>query len=88
VGGAIVGAVLTIVVSFLMDFLYSDALQGTWRDAIVKDMERYFSMNLEPNSLPVYAIFALVFFLLSVAGALIGIVFMFILHRFLRIFTS
>jgi ABC-type antimicrobial peptide transport system permease subunit len=86
--GAIVGVVLTLVVSFLMDFLYSDALQGTWRDAIVMDMQRYFNMHLEPNSLAVYALFALVFFFLSVMGALIGIVFMFILVRVLHIFTS
>ncbi len=88
IGGGIVGAVLTLVVSVLMDFLYSDALQGTWRDAIVHDMDLYFQIQLEPNSFPVYVIFALVFFFLSLIGAVIGMVFMIILHKFLKILTT
>jgi hypothetical protein len=88
VGGAIVGAVLTLVFSLLMDVLYSDVLQGTWRDAIVHDMERFFSISLAPSSPLVYVLLVVILLLLSGVGALVGIVFAFILFKFLSFLGS
>lgn len=88
IGGALLGAVMTIVVSLLMDVLYADALNGTWRDAIVLDLNRYFSVSLSPDSLVVYMIFGLILLILSVFGAVIGIVFVLLIYKFLAFLTS
>jgi hypothetical protein len=88
ISGALLGAVMTIVVSLLMDVLYADALNGTWRDAIVLDLDRYFSVSLTPDSLVVYMIFGLILLILSGFGAVIGIVFVLLIYKFLSFLTS
>jgi hypothetical protein len=88
IGGAIVGAVLTLVFSLLMDVLYSDVLQGTWRDAIVHDLERFFSISLAPSSPAVYLLLVVILLFLSGIGAVIGIIFALILFKFLSFLGS
>lgn len=88
ISGALVGAVMTIVVSLLMDVLYADALQGTWRDAISLDLNRYFSVTLAPDSLVVYLLYGVVLLFLSGFGALMGVVFALITYKFLSFLSS
>jgi hypothetical protein len=88
VGGAILGAVLTIVISLLMDVIYAEALHGTWRDAIVNDLRNLFHIDLSPDSIVVYALFGIVLLFLSSIGAAIGVVFVFIIGRFLSYLGS
>lgn len=86
--GAAVGAIMTIVVALLMDVMYADALQGTWRDAIAKDLGKIFSPSITPDSFIVYIVFALVLALLGAIGAFMGVLFTAIVHRFLRLLAS
>lgn len=86
--GGIAGGVLSVVISVLMDFMVSDSLQGTWRDAIVNDLERFMSISLSPDSFITYILFVLVLLLLAVIGAAIGAVFAYIVFRFLEILSS
>lgn len=80
--GAIVGALLSIAISLLMDPLYSDALGGTWRDAIVGDLHNFLSLNVEKDSLLVTAVLALVLAVLGVFGAFMGMIFTFFVYKF------
>lgn len=87
-GGAVFGAVLTFIISILMDYLYADALQGTWRDAIVNDLHNLFNVSLSQDSPVVYLLFGIIMLFLSSIGAVIGIVFVFIIGRFLAFLGS
>lgn len=82
------GAVLTVIIALLMDYLYSDALQGTWRDAIVNDVHSLFNVSLSPEGTVAYILFGLLLFVLSTVGAAIGAVFIFIVGRFLAFLGS
>lgn len=88
ISGAVLGAVLTIVISLLMDVIYAEALHGTWRDAIVSDLHNLFHVELSPDSFIVYLLFGIVLLLLSSIGAAIGVVFVFIIGRFLSYLGS
>lgn len=85
--GAIVGAFLTIAVTLLMDTLYADVLGGTWRDAIVKDL-RNLSIDVQKDSLVVTAVFFLITAINGLFGALMGLIFTFIVFKFLNILTT
>ena len=86
--GGIFGGVLSVVISVLMDFMASDSLQGTWRDAIANDLHRFLSISITPDSLTAYAFFVLVMIFLAAVGAGIGAVFSYIVFRFLEILSS
>ena len=86
--GGIAGGVLSVLISVLMDFMASDTLQGTWRDAIVNDLQRFMSISLSPESIITYILFFLVLVLLAVIGAGIGAVFAYIVFRFLEMLSS
>ncbi|GAB4390836.1 MAG: hypothetical protein Kow0025_25560 [Thermodesulfovibrionales bacterium] len=80
--GAIAGAFLSIAISLLMDPLYSDALGGTWRDAIVNDLRNFLSLEVRRDSLLVTAILALVLSILGLFGAFMGLIFTFFVYKF------
>jgi hypothetical protein len=86
--GAIAGALLAITVALLMDVIYADALQGTWRDAIAHDLGALLSLNVSPDSILVYGLFLLVLLFLGSFGAFLGMVFSFIVYRFLSFLGS
>ncbi len=80
--GAILGGILSLSISILMDTLYADSFQGTWRDAIAKDLHTFFSLNVTPKSLIVYIVFILVLGILAAFGAFMGFIFSFFLYTF------
>jgi len=81
-GGAIIGGIMSLVITLLMDTLFADSLQGTWRDAIAKDLNSLTSIGVSSSSIIVYLLFALILALLSGFGALLGFVFAFFLYKF------
>ena len=85
--GAIVGGVMGLAISLLMDTLYADTLQGTWRDAIAKDLNTFFSLGVSSGSIIVYAVFIVVIGILTAFGAFMGFIFSFFLYQFFRFLT-
>ena len=86
--GASIGATLSLVTSLLMDVLFADSLQGTWREAIVNDMQNVFSITMAPDSVLVYLLFILVMVFLSLIGAAIGAFFALIVYKFITFLES
>jgi ABC-type antimicrobial peptide transport system permease subunit len=86
--GAAIGGGLSIVTSLLMDLMFSDSLQGTWRDAISNDLKNYFSIILPPESIIVFFLFLVVLALLAGIGASIGAFFAYIVLKFIRFLES
>lgn len=88
IAGGIFGGVLSVLISIMMDFMVSESLEGTWRDAIVHDLDKFFSVNITPDSFIAYVLFILVLLLLAVIGAGIGAVFSYIIFKFLELLSS
>ncbi len=80
--GAITGAVMSVGISLLMDTMYADSLQGTWRDAIAKDLNTAFSLGVTSGSFTVNIVFVFVLGLLAAFGAFMGFLFSFFLYKF------
>lgn len=85
--GAIVGAILAITVTLLMDVLYAESLGGTWRDAIAKDLGSLFSATYSPDSFVVTVLFILIIAILALFGALLGSIFSTFVYRLLELLT-
>ena len=81
-GGAIVGGIMSLTISLLMDSLFADSMQGTWRDAIAKDLNSFLSLGVSSGSLVVTAIFLVILAILSAFGAFMGFIFSFFLYKF------
>ena len=86
--GAIVGGVISVAVSLLMDTIYADSLQGTWRDAIAKDLNTFLSLGVSSGSIIVNIVFIFVLGLLAAFGALLGFIFSFFLYKFFSFLSS
>jgi len=86
--GAILGGLLSIVISILMDVLFADALKGTWRDAIAKDLNTYLSLGVDAHSIIVNIVFLIVLAILAAFGAFMGFIFSFFLYKFFSFLTS
>jgi hypothetical protein len=86
--GAIVGGVISVAVSLLMDTIYADSLQGTWRDAIAKDLNTFLSLGVSSGSIIVNIVFIFVLGLLAAFGALLGFIFSFFLYKFFGFLSS
>ncbi len=82
--GSIVGGLLSVTISLLMDYLFADALQGTWRDAIANDLNRLFSINASPDSIIVYILFGIILLVLFGIGAILGSLFSLLIYRFFK----
>jgi len=85
--GAIAGGLLSLTISLLMDVLYSD-IQGTWRDAIAKDLNTFFHFGISPDNLFVYIVFIFVLGILTAFGAFLGFIFSFFIYRFFSFLNS
>jgi len=85
--GAIIGGIISLSISILMDTLYAD-IQGTWREAIAKDLYTFFSLQVSPESLIVYIVFVFVLGILTAFGAFMGFIFSFFLYRFFSFLSS
>jgi len=81
-GGAIVGGIMSLSISLMMDMLFADSLQGTWRDAIAKDLNTIFSLGVSSESIIVGLAFIFILAILSAFGAFMGFIFSFFLYKF------
>jgi hypothetical protein len=79
--GAVSGGILSLVISLMMDSLFADSLQGTWRDAIAKDLNTFLSLGVTSGSFIVYTVFIFVLGILSAFGAFLGFIFSFFLYK-------
>lgn len=86
--GAILGGLLSIVISVLMDVLFADALRGTWRDAIAKDLNTFLSVGVDAHSIIVNIVFLVVLAILAAFGAFMGFIFSFFLYKFFSFLTG
>lgn len=86
--GAIIGGIISLAITLLMDTFYADALQGTWRDAIAKDLHTFFSLNVTSASFIVYSVFFVVLGIMTAFGAFMGFIFSFFLYKFFEFLGS
>lgn len=83
VTGAIIGGLLSLSISLLMDVLFADSLNGTWRDAIVSDLNNFFKIKTSTGSPLVYLILGVILLVLSGFGAFMGMIFASFIFKFL-----
>lgn len=83
--GMILGACLSIGISLLLDPLYGDSLGGTWRDAIVRDLQTFLSLSVSEDSILVTVIFLLILAILGLFGAFMGLIFTFFVYKFFSV---
>jgi hypothetical protein len=86
--GAIVGGILAITITLLMDVLFAESLNGTWRDAIVSDLHNFFKINVTVNSPIVFVVFGIILLVLSGFGAIMGVIFTFFIIKFFSFLKS
>jgi len=82
IAGAVVGGLLALAVSLLMDTFFADSLNGTWRDAIVSDLHNFFGLDVTVNNPIVFIVFGVILAVLSGFGAFMGMVFAFFVIKF------
>jgi hypothetical protein len=70
--GAIIGAIMTLGAALSMDVVFSNTLEGTWRDAAAKDVTRMFGATCGQNYIAVTLVLAVVMGFLAAFGALLG----------------
>lgn len=81
-GSIAVGMVFSVLVFFLMDLLYADTLNGTWREVIASDLNSNYGMSVTIHSPSVYGVYVLILlFLMSVGGGL-GYLFFKVMEKF------
>jgi pheromone shutdown protein TraB len=86
--GAIIGGLVSLAITILMDTLFAGAAQGTWRDAIAKDLNTLLSLGLSSSSFIVNMVFALVLALMTAFGSFMGFIFSFFVYKFLQLLTN
>jgi len=86
--GAVIGGIISLTISLLMDTFYADSFQGTWRDAIAKDLNVFLSLGVTPKSIIVYIGFVFVLGLLTAFGAFMGFIFSFFLYKFFSFLST
>ncbi len=79
--GAIIGGIISLSITLLMDTFYADAFQGTWRDAIGKDLSSCFSLGPLAKGILVNVIFVFVLGILTAFGSVMGYIFSFFLYK-------
>jgi hypothetical protein len=82
IGGSLLGGGMSATIFFLLDVLFADMEQGTWRDAIARDLSSMFSGSVGIDSPAVWAVYMVVLAVLMGFGAFMGIVFFMFLERF------
>jgi hypothetical protein len=85
--GAVGGAILSVVVTLLMDVLYAESLGGTWRDAIAKDLHSMFQVSYPPDGFVVTVLFVVIIAILALFGALLGAMFSTFVFRLITLLT-
>jgi hypothetical protein len=83
--GAVCGALASLGSAISMDYVFSDSLQGTWRDAAVKDVTRMFGPAYGQNYFVVSLVLVFVMGFLAAFGALLGVIGGVIVNRFFKL---
>jgi hypothetical protein len=83
--GAVLGAVITLGVAISMDYFLSSSLQGTWRDAAVKDVTKMFGPACGQNWFAVTLVLVVVMGFLAAFGAMLGAITGAIMNRFFKL---
>jgi hypothetical protein len=83
--GAVIGAVVTLGAAIAMDYVLSSSLQGTWRDAAVKDVTKMFGPACGKNWFAVTLVLVAVMAFLAGFGAVLGAVAGTIMNRFFKL---
>lgn len=86
--GAIIGGILSLSITLLMDTFYAGALNGTWRDAIAKDLNTFLSLGVSSTSFVVYIMFGAVLAIMTAFGSFMGFIFSFFLYKFFAFLSS
>jgi len=84
-GGTIIGGLMSVSITLLMDSLYSESMQGTWRDAIAKDLNTLMSLGVSSKSFIVTLAFLAILAILAAFGAFMGFIFSFFLYKFFEL---
>jgi hypothetical protein len=83
--GASIGALSTLGAAIAMDYVLSSSLQGTWRDAAVKDVTKMFGPACGQNWYAVTLVLIVVMAFLAGFGAILGAVAGTIMNRFFKL---
>lgn len=83
--GAALGAVVSLGTALGMDYVLSDSLQGTWRDAATKDVTKIFGASCGQNYWAVSLVLVFVMSFLAAFGAVLGVVAGVIMNRFFKL---
>ena len=83
--GAALGALVTLGAAISMDYFLSSSLQGTWRDAAVKDVTKMFGPACGQNWYAVTVVLVFVMAFLAGFGAVLGAVAGTIMNRFFKL---
>jgi len=83
--GAVLGAAATLGAALAMDYVLSDSLQGTWRDAAAKDVTKIFGASCGRNYWAVSLVLVFVMSFLAAFGAVLGVVAGVIMNRFFKL---
>ncbi len=86
--GAIIGGILSLSMTLLMDTFYADVLNGTWRDAIAKDLNTFLALGVSSSSFIVYITYGFVLAIMTAFGAFMGFIFSFFLYKFFEFLSS
>ena len=82
--GAVLGALVTLGSAMAMDYLLSDSLQGTWRDAAARDVTKMFGQACGQNWFAVSLALISVMAILAVFGAIMGVIGGVIMNRLFK----
>jgi len=83
--GSALGALVTLGAAISMDYFLSSSLQGTWRDAAVKDVTKMFGPACGQNWYAVTLVLIVVMAFLAGFGAILGAVAGTIMNRFFKL---
>lgn len=83
--GAVIGALMSLGAALAMDYLLSDSLQGTWRDAATKDVTRMFGPSCGQNWFAVTLVLVITMGFLAAVGAVLGAMGGAFMNRFFKL---
>ncbi len=83
--GAGIGALVSLGAALSMDMVFSDTLQGTWRDAAAKDVTKMFGPSCGQSYVAVTLVLVVVMGFLAAFGALLGAAAGLAMNRFFKL---
>ena len=83
--GSALGALITLGAAISMDYVLTSSLQGTWRDAAVKDVTKMFGPACGQSWAAVTLVLVVVMGFLAGFGAVLGAIAGTIMNRFFKL---